>query len=150
VLFYADAGGFPGTKIKDAERCTYDDETGFGTPDIHLVAKLAAKAPSGDCCKCGKGTAASANTATIGARDAVRPIELAAGTYWVSVVANMAFGSGGEWGWNTNNTVRGNASAWQNPGSGFATGCSSWGRTTTCIPSGEGGDFSYALLGKIK
>src|SRR6185437_7420966 len=71
-------------------------------------------------------------------------------TAWVSVAANMAFGSGGEWGWNTNNTVRNGASQWQNPGSGFATGCSSWGTTTTYIPSGEGGDFSYAVLGKIK
>jgi hypothetical protein len=27
----------------------------------------------------------------------------------------------------------------------FATGCTT---TTTCIASGEGGDFSFALLGK--
>jgi hypothetical protein len=71
-------------------------------------------------------------------------------TAWVSVVANMAFGSGGEWGWSTNNTVRGNPAVWENPGGGFATGCNSWGVLTTCIAAGEGGDFSYAVLGKIK
>lgn len=66
---------------------------------------------------------------------------------WVSVQAVLAFSAGGEWGWNTNNTVRGQASKWQNPGGGFGTACSSWGDTTSCIPSGEGGDFSYGLNG---
>jgi hypothetical protein len=64
---------------------------------------------------------------------------------WVSVQANLAFSAGGEWGWNTNNTVRGKPSQWQNPGDGFATGCTSWTATTTCIPSGEGGDNSFSL-----
>jgi hypothetical protein len=66
-------------------------------------------------------------------------------TFWVSIQANMSFGTGGEWGWNTNNTVRGSASLWQNPGDGFATGCTTYTTTTTCLPLGEGGDFSFAL-----
>ena len=72
------------------------------------------------------------------------------GTYWVSVYVNMAFNSGttGEWGWGTNNTVRNKPSNWQNPGNGFSTGCTTWGITTVCIPAGEGGDFSFALIGK--
>jgi hypothetical protein len=70
------------------------------------------------------------------------------GHYWVSVYVNMDFGTGGEWGWNTNNTVRLRPSMWQNPGNGFSTGCTTWGVTTTCIPAGEGGDFSFALIGK--
>ncbi len=69
--------------------------------------------------------------------------------YWVSVQANMDFSAGGEWGWGTNNTVRGIESRWVNPGDGFATGCTTYTQTTTCIASGEGGDFSYALLGKV-
>jgi hypothetical protein len=75
---------------------------------------------------------------------------LKAGKYWVSVYVNMAFNSGatGEWGWLTNNTVRGAPSVWQNPGNGFSTGCTTYQVTTTCIPSGEGGDFSFALVGK--
>jgi hypothetical protein len=74
--------------------------------------------------------------------------KLAKGTYWVSVQANLDFSAGGEWGWNTNNTVRGNASQWQNPGNGFATGCTTYTTTTVCIPAGEGGDNSFSLLGK--
>jgi hypothetical protein len=65
----------------------------------------------------------------------------------VSVVADLAFGAGGEWGWNTNNTVVGAAGLWQNPGGGFSTGCSTYTAVTTCIPSGEGGDWAFALLG---
>ena len=44
---------------------------------------------------------------------------LTAGTYWVSVQANMDFTPGGEWGW-TDRTVTSNSpAAWQNPGGGF-------------------------------
>jgi hypothetical protein len=68
--------------------------------------------------------------------------------YYVSVQAVMAFGSGGEWGWNTNNTVAGKPSLWKNAGGGFGTGCAVYTTTTTCIPSGEGGDFAFALQGK--
>jgi hypothetical protein len=66
---------------------------------------------------------------------------------WVSVQANMNFSGGGEWGWNTNNTIRGKASQWENPGDGFGTGCTTYTTTTTCIPSGEGGDFAFGLNG---
>ena len=70
------------------------------------------------------------------------------GAYWVSVYVNMDFGTGGEWGWNTNNTVRGTAAKWQNPGNGFSTGCTTWTTLTTCIAAGEGGDYSFALIGR--
>jgi hypothetical protein len=73
-------------------------------------------------------------------------ITMKRGKHWISVVANMNFSSGGEWGWNTNNTQKGYPSAWENPGGGFSsTGCTSWKATTTCIPAGEGPDFAYAL-----
>src|SRR5207344_2297978 len=40
---------------------------------------------------------------------------LQAGTFWVSVQANMDFSSGGEWGW-LDRTVQSNSpAAWQNP-----------------------------------
>lgn len=80
-----------------------------------------------------------------GSPDVKCKAKLKKGKYFVSVVANMNFSVGGEWGWNTNNTVRGGNSQWQNPGGGFGTSCTSWDDTTTCIPSGEGGDFSFAL-----
>ena len=106
-------------KAKIAGTCSaqgYTDLSGFGYPDIKLSG-----------CK---------------GKTAEKPKKT-----WVAVIANLAFSAGGEWGWNTNNTVNGNASLWQNPGGGFSsTGCTSYNTTTTCIPSGEGGDFAYAIL----
>ena len=55
------------------------------------------------------------------------PCVLPSGTYWVSVVANMDFATGGQWGW-VERTVQSNgASAWRNPGGGFGTPCANWG-----------------------
>jgi hypothetical protein len=73
---------------------------------------------------------------------------LAPGTYWVSVQANMDFGVGGQWGW-TDRTVQSNSgAAWQNPGGGFAAGCSpNYGRKTTCIPTSGGPDNIFQILG---
>lgn len=66
---------------------------------------------------------------------------------YVSVYAVMPFIGGGEWGWGTNNTVNGSGAYWRNPGSGFGTGCTGYTALLTCIPSGEGGDFAFAILG---
>jgi hypothetical protein len=76
------------------------------------------------------------------------PPQLGEGTYWVSVQCNLDYGVGGEWGW-TEQTQNGNESAWQNPGGGFATVCSSWGyRVTSCvIGSAPYYDFSFRLNG---
>jgi hypothetical protein len=72
---------------------------------------------------------------------------LGAGTYWVSVQANMAFGNGGEWGWETSLTQHGAAAAWENPRNGFGL-CPQWANMQSCIgPSGEGPDFMFALEG---
>lgn len=76
-------------------------------------------------------------------------VKLRAGTYWVSVQVNMDFTPNGEWGWETRSVMSGNGAAWQNPGDGFATGCTSWANMETCIgPLGEGPDFMFALYGK--
>jgi hypothetical protein len=70
-------------------------------------------------------------------------------TYWVSVVANMDFSVGGEWGWETRSLQAGNPAAWENPGDGFGTGCTTWNVMTTCIGDlGEGPDYMFALIGK--
>lgn len=61
------------------------------------------------------------------------PIVLSPGTYWMSVRANQDFGAAGQWGWQ-NRTVQSNSgAAWRNPGDGFATGCTAFGRRTTCL-----------------
>jgi subtilisin-like proprotein convertase family protein len=55
-------------------------------------------------------------------------LNLTAGTYWVSFQVNMSFATGGQWFWgNYGAPVVGNPYAWQNPGGGFATPCTSWG-----------------------
>ena len=66
-------------------------------------------------------------------------------TYWVSVQANMSFGTEGQWGWLTNNTVQGASSVWRQPGNGAGTGCTTYTTTTTCLAAGEGGDFTFAV-----
>jgi hypothetical protein len=76
-------------------------------------------------------------------------IALTQGHYWLSVQANMDFGVGGEWGWETRLAQRRIASQWVNPGDGFASGCTSYYTTTVCIPSGEGPDFMFKLKGTI-
>lgn len=75
-------------------------------------------------------------------------VTLKPGKYWVSVQANMDFGVGGEWGWETSNTLKKVADMWKNPGDGFATGCTSYTDLLTCIPSGEGPSYMFALKGK--
>jgi hypothetical protein len=70
---------------------------------------------------------------------------LNAGHYWVSVQVNMDFGVGGQWGWEVNSVQNGDLAAWQNPGDGFATGCTSWGTLEGCLSFGP--DFMFALRG---
>jgi hypothetical protein len=76
--------------------------------------------------------------------------KLLSGKYWVSVQVNMDFGvgGGGEWAWETRTLQRKNPAAWQNPGDGFETGCTTWGVMTSCIgDQGEGPDFMFGLQG---
>jgi hypothetical protein len=75
-------------------------------------------------------------------------VTLSSGTYWLSVQAVMDFATGGEWAWETRAVQSNSASAWQNPGDGFLTGCTTWQNMQNCIgPLGEGPDFMFALIG---
>ncbi|MEO6252472.1 MAG: LamG-like jellyroll fold domain-containing protein, partial [Ferruginibacter sp.] len=66
-------------------------------------------------------------------------LSLTAGTYWVSFQVNMSFATGGQWFWgNFGTTNIGNQYAWQNPGGGFATPCTSWGYGATGCAVGGG------------
>jgi hypothetical protein len=62
---------------------------------------------------------------------------------WVSVVAEMDFSSGGEWGWDITSNQQHNPDAWENPGGGFGTGCASWNTVWTCL--GDLGDWVVTL-----
>jgi hypothetical protein len=75
------------------------------------------------------------------------PVTFRPGRYWVAVRANIDFREGGQWGWNTNNTPRGDRAQWKNPRDGFDTGCTDWGRVRACLgDGGQGPDLSFALL----
>ena len=63
---------------------------------------------------------------------------------WVSVSANMAFATGGEWGWELSTKQKqGSDAMWENPGDGLGTGCTTWGDVNTCL--GFGNDFMVTL-----
>ncbi|HTT98976.1 MAG TPA: hypothetical protein VMF58_13065 [Rhizomicrobium sp.] len=95
-------------------------DVGFGSPVINLGQKVKLKGKGG-----GK-------------------------TYWVSIYANMDFEVGGEWGWGTRNDANGNDAQWQNPGDGFATGCTSWSEERDCLGDVGGVDHMFTLRGKSK
>jgi hypothetical protein len=77
-------------------------------------------------------------------------VKLKAGKYWVGVAANMDFAVGGQWGFETRTVQNGNPAAWQNPGDGFGTGCTTWNYENVCIAAGQGPDKMFRLLGKSK
>jgi hypothetical protein len=67
------------------------------------------------------------------------PITLTAGTYWFSGQANKEFGTTGQWYARLDSVGAGSPAKWQNPGAGFALGCTSWSNLGTCftgVPSG--------------
>jgi len=74
-------------------------------------------------------------------------LTLKSGRYWISVQATMDFIESGEWGWETASIATGIPAVFQNPGDGFATGCTSWAPVATCLPYGEG-DMLFALRGR--
>jgi hypothetical protein len=75
-------------------------------------------------------------------------IEVPAGVNWLSLQANMDFDPNGQWGWESRSVQSGNPAMWQNPGDGFATGCTTWGVLTTCVPVGEFADLMFSLGGQ--
>jgi len=73
---------------------------------------------------------------------------LGPGTYWVSVQANIDFGVGGQWSWTNRTTISNSGAAWRNPGGGFGSGCTSWGRRAfTCNISPTEPDQMFQILG---
>lgn len=72
--------------------------------------------------------------------------KLKKGTYWMSAVVNMDFAVGGQWGFeNTSNSI-GAAGMFQNPGDGFATGCTTWGDAQACFAgTAPGTDYMFQI-----
>jgi hypothetical protein len=75
------------------------------------------------------------------------PIFVPPGTNWISVQSRQDFKPNGQWFWH-NRTVQSNAgAAWQNPGSGYGTGCITWGRKNVCMPAQEWPDQVFQIIG---
>ncbi|MGA9422453.1 MAG: hypothetical protein WBW61_08825, partial [Rhodanobacteraceae bacterium] len=75
---------------------------------------------------------------------------LAQDTYWVSVVANMSFSAGGEFGWETFSpgTTPGEVAEFQNPSNFFGTGCTTWTNIQTCI-SAASSSTGLQIIGAV-
>lgn len=76
---------------------------------------------------------------------------LAAGTYWVSVVANMNFTPSGQWGWSDRTVTSNNPAAWRNPGGGFGIpACTGFApRGATCGIDAPAPDQLFSLSGTV-
>jgi hypothetical protein len=76
---------------------------------------------------------------------------LTAGTYWVSVVANMNFTPSGQWGWQDRAVTTNSPAAWRNPGGGFGVpGCLAFGaRGATCGIDAAAPDQIFSLFGQV-
>jgi hypothetical protein len=76
-----------------------------------------------------------------------RGLKLHAGTYWVSVQANMAYNVG-VWGWESGDFLySGNPAVWKNPGNGWAKKCRGWKVETACWPEGQGPAKAFIIFG---
>jgi hypothetical protein len=76
-------------------------------------------------------------------------IMLPTGKYWLSVQANENFDPNGQWGW-TGRTITSNyPAAWQNPGGGFGSQCTSWKLRSSCIGGVSAPDQVFRLSGTI-
>ena len=73
------------------------------------------------------------------------PCSLVAGDYWLSVRAELDQAVGGQWIWEMRSAQNGAMFAWENPGDGFATGCTSWTSAGSCGASGP--DVLFSLSG---
>jgi hypothetical protein len=69
-------------------------------------------------------------------------------TSWVTQSVRLDFNPFGQHFWATRVNSVGNLGAWQNPGDGFLSGCTSWGTMDACAGGGVGLDFLFELLGK--
>lgn len=124
---YAIGVYFNGYGPADSETVTFYEDNG-GVPGNVINTQTVAGADSGT------------GTFTI----PLTEVALPPGPKWVSVVANMDFATGGEWGWELTSTQKQGANGlWENPGDGFGTGCTSWADVEGCV--GYGSDFMFTL-----
>jgi hypothetical protein len=88
--------------------------------------------------------------ATTGSPDFVIPLTgvpaLGPGTYWVSVQVDGGTATN-QWFWRDIIALTGNKASWQNPGDGFASGCTTWAVREVCLPVTSAPDQVFKLQG---
>jgi len=75
------------------------------------------------------------------------PCAMPEGRAWMSVQAVAPSMPNGQWFWFEESVQRFAAAVWQNPGDGFATGCTTFMPATSCGASQP--DFSFLLRGMV-
>jgi hypothetical protein len=84
----------------------------------------------------------STGLGSLGVKLGKKAITLKKGKYFVTVVANMTFSTGGQWGWELTSNQVGKADQWENQGGEFGV-CPSWGDVLSC--TGYGNDFMVTV-----
>ena len=70
------------------------------------------------------------------------------GMAWVAVQSQLDFGTAGQHFWSNRSTQSFTGAMWQNPGDGFASGCTSWNLMTVCgVGGGVNPDFLFQIWG---
>jgi len=78
------------------------------------------------------------------------PCSLAPGRYWVAIQVEQDFLVAGQHYWANRTAQSFNESVWRNPGDGFGSGCTAWGRQRSCgVGGGVSPDFLFQILGDL-
>jgi hypothetical protein len=75
-----------------------------------------------------------------------KAVKLDPGHYWVSIQARQDGNTSGQFFWLGTEKKHGTASAFENPGNGYASGCTDWTTATSCF-SAAARDFRFSLTG---
>lgn len=125
---YAVGAYYNGSGPADSETVTFYEDNG-GSPGNVIDSQTVTGVDSGT------------GTFTI----ALDEVALPPGPKWVSVVVNLDFSTGGQWGWEVTGNMKGGSGAmWENPGDGFGTGCTTWMDMQTCLGA-PGPDYMFTL-----
>jgi hypothetical protein len=76
-----------------------------------------------------------------------RPVTLAAGTYWLSVRANIDYQANGLWAFTSIAGAVGHPAVWRNPASGYHLPCPDWQPQAVCF-GGAPGDLRFEIHGR--
>lgn len=119
IEVYADAGGLPG----GSPVCSAPTATGVADNNINPTS-VSVTLPS--------------------------TCSLPQGTYWVAMMVNLDFAVGGQIFWSLDSrTGIGADAAWQNPGDGFALGCTTWTDNATCGAGSGLTTAEFQVIGSV-